>query len=162
MHSMNTDPTRVAFDLSKTVTAIASELGFAPTRVRGTIDLLSDGSTIPFIARYRKERTGGLDEVQIGAVEDALTAATELIDRKNRVLKSLFQQGVRDSALEHAPKSKRLAFLRPIWASSFSPRPPIGRRSLESIRGLEPDVRSSSSTPRASSWLIRPCIRPPR
>lgn len=102
MDSMNTDPTRVAFDLSKTVTAIASELGFAPTTVRGTIDLLSDGSTIPFIARYRKERTGGLDEVQIGAVEDALAAATELIDRKNRVLKSLFQQGVRDRALEHA------------------------------------------------------------
>ena len=99
---MSTDPTRVPFDLSRTVTAIASELGLAPKRVRGAVDLLSDGCTIPFIARYRKERTGGLDEVQIGAVEDALAAATELIERKNRVLKSIFQQGVGDSELEHA------------------------------------------------------------
>ena len=99
---MSADPTRVSFDLSRTVTAIASELGIASTQVRGAVDLLSDGCTIPFIARYRKESTGGLNEVQIGAVEDALAAATELIDRKNRVLKSIFQQGVRDRELEHA------------------------------------------------------------
>ena len=102
MDAMSADPTRVSFDLSKTVTAIASELGIAPTQVRGAVDLLSDGCTIPFIARYRKESTGGLNEVQIGAVEDTLAAATELIDRKNRVLKSIFQQGVRDRELEHA------------------------------------------------------------
>ena len=99
---MSADPTRVSFDLSRTVTAIASELGIAPTQVSGAVDLLSDGCTIPFIARYRKESTGGLNEVQIGAVEDARATATELIDRKNRVLKSIFQQGVRDRELEHA------------------------------------------------------------
>ena len=99
---MSADPTRVSFDLSRTVTKIASELGIAPTQVRGAVDLLSDGCTIPFIARYRKESTVGLNEVQIGAVEDALAAATELIDRKNRALKSIFQQGVRDRELEHA------------------------------------------------------------
>ena len=102
MDAMSANQTRVSFDLSRTVTAIASELGIAPKRVRGAVDLLSDGCTIPFIARYRKESTGGLNEVQIGAVEDALAAATELIDRKNRVLKSIFQQGVRDRELEHA------------------------------------------------------------
>ena len=102
MDAMSADPTRVSFDLSRTVTAIASMLGIAPKRVRGAVDLLSDGCTIPFIARYRKESTGGLNEVQIGVVEDALAAATELIDRKNRVLKSIFQQGVRDRELEHA------------------------------------------------------------
>ena len=99
---MSADPTRVSIDLSRTVTAMASDLGIAPTQVRGAVDLLSDGCTIPFIARYRKESTGGLNEVQIGAVEDALAAATELIERKNRVLKSIFQQGVRDRELEHA------------------------------------------------------------
>ena len=102
MDAMSADPTRVSFDLSRTVTAIASELGIAPTQVRGAVDLLSGGCTIPFIARYRKESTGGLNEVQIGAVEDAVAAATELIDRKNRALKSIFQQGVRDRELEHA------------------------------------------------------------
>ena len=99
---MSADPTRVSFNLSRPVTAIASELGIAPPQVRGAVDLLSDGCTIPFIARYRKESTGGLNEVQIGAVEDARAAATELIDRKNRVLKSIFKQGVRDRELEHA------------------------------------------------------------
>jgi len=99
---MSATPTRVSFDLPRTVTAIASEFGIAPTQVRGAVDLLSDGCTIPFIARYRKESTGGLNEVQIGAVEDAVAAATELIDRKNRALKSIFQQGVRDRELEHA------------------------------------------------------------
>ena len=99
---MSANQTRVSFDLSRTVTAIASELGIAPKRVRGAVDLLSDGCTIPFVARYRKESTGGFDEVQIGAVEDALAAARELIDRKNRVLKSIFQQGVHDRELEHA------------------------------------------------------------
>ena len=102
MDTMSAEPTRVSFDLSRTVTAIASELGIAPTQFRGAVDLLSDGCTIPFIARYRKESTGGLNEVQIGAVEDAVAAATELIDRKNRALKSIFQQGVRDRELEHA------------------------------------------------------------
>jgi len=102
MDAMSATPTRVSFDLPRTVTAIASEFGIAPTQVRGAVDLLSDGCTIPFIARYRKESTGGLNEVQIGAVEDAVAAATELIDRKNRALKSIFQQGVRDRELEHA------------------------------------------------------------
>ena len=102
MDAMSATPTRVSFDLPRTVTAIASEFGIAPTQVRGAVDLLSDGCTIPFIARYRKESTGGLNEVQIGTVEDALAAATELIDRKNRALKSIFQQGVRDRELEHA------------------------------------------------------------
>ena len=102
MDAMSAAPARVSFDLSRTVTAIASEFGIAPTQVRGAVDLLSDGCTIPFIARYRKESTGGLNEVQIGAVEDALASATQLIDRKNRALKSIFQQGVRDRELEHA------------------------------------------------------------
>ena len=73
---MSAAPTRVSFDLSRTVTAIASEFGIAPTQVRGAVDLLSDGCTIPFIARYRKESTGGLNEVQVGGVEDALAADT--------------------------------------------------------------------------------------
>jgi len=109
MDTMSHNPTRVSFDLSGTVAAIAAELGLEPTKVRGAIDLLSNGGTIPFIARYRKENTGGLDEVEIGAIEDALTSAKELIDRKNRVLKSVFEQGVRNSELEHAIVTARHA-----------------------------------------------------
>ena len=98
---MSASPT-LSFDLSTAAAAIASELGLGSKKVRGAVELLSDGNTIPFIARYRKEDTGGLDEVQIGAVDDALTAAKELIDRKNRVLKSIFEQGALGRELERA------------------------------------------------------------
>jgi uncharacterized protein len=102
---MSASPAPVAFDPSAASSAIASRLGLGPEKVRAVITLLSDGNTIPFIARYRKEATGGLDEVQIGAVDDALTIATELIDRKNRVLKSIFDQGALDAELERAIRS---------------------------------------------------------
>ena len=102
MNSMSSRPTHIPFDLSQVATTIASQLGLVPKIVRGAVELLSDGNTIPFIARYRKENTGGLDEVQIGTVDDALTAARELIDRKNLVLKSISEQGALNRELERA------------------------------------------------------------
>ena len=92
----------VVFDPPTAAAAIASGLGLGPTQVRGAVSLLCDGNTIPFVARYRKEHTGGLDELQIGAIDDALTAAKELVDRKNRVLKSIFEQDALTRDLERA------------------------------------------------------------
>ena len=103
---MNASPT-LSFALSTATTAIASEFGLGSKQVRGAVELLSTGNTIPFIARYRKENTGGLDEVQIGAVDDALTTAQELIDRKNRALKSIFEQGALDRELERMLRAAR-------------------------------------------------------
>ena len=74
--------------------SIAKELGIPAKQVRAAIDLLNDGNTIPFIARYRKEATGGLDEVALRAIEDALEKATSLAARKVTVLKSIDGQGL--------------------------------------------------------------------
>src|SRR6202044_2996730 len=58
-----------------------------------TIELLDEGSTVPFIARYRKEATGNLDEVQIRAIEEKLAYFRELVSRKETILASIQEQG---------------------------------------------------------------------
>src|SRR5882757_887237 len=58
-----------------------------------TIELLDEGSTVPFIARYRKEVTGNLDEVQIRAIEEKLAYFRELEERRAPILKSIDEQG---------------------------------------------------------------------
>ncbi len=72
---------------------IARELGVAVAQVERTVALLADGATIPFIARYRKEATGNLDEVQIAAVDERRTYLTELDARKATVLGEIGKQG---------------------------------------------------------------------
>ena len=72
---------------------IASELGLARTQVATTVALFDDGNTIPFVARYRKEATGGLDEEQLRQVEARLEYLRRLAERKETVLKSIEEQG---------------------------------------------------------------------
>src|SRR5574344_955254 len=68
---------------------IAADLHLADNGVENTLKLLDEGCTIPFIARYRKERTGGLDEVQIAAISDRFDKLKELAKRKETVLKTI-------------------------------------------------------------------------
>ena len=75
------------------ISTIADELTLSSTRVQATINLLKQGDTIPFIARYRKEATGSLDEVAITAIRDRLNQLEELDARKAAVLKSLETHG---------------------------------------------------------------------
>ena len=63
-------------------TEIARELSIAPAQVRSTVELLQDGATVPFIARYRKERTGSLDETQIRQIEERWRYFSELVERR--------------------------------------------------------------------------------
>ncbi len=72
---------------------ISIELGLRPNQVANTIKLLEEGATVPFIARYRKEMTGSLDEVQIMAIKTRLHQLTELEKRKKAVLESISEQG---------------------------------------------------------------------
>ena len=72
---------------------ISSRIGVAATQVAATIALLNENATIPFIARYRKERTGSLDEVQITQVADEYHRFLELDDRKATILKTIEEQG---------------------------------------------------------------------
>ncbi|CAM3745704.1 Tex family protein [Smaragdicoccus niigatensis] len=79
---------------------IADELGCEEWQVKAAIDLLDGGSTVPFIARYRKEVTGGLDDAQLRTLEERLSYLRELEDRRKTVLDSIRSQGKLDAALE--------------------------------------------------------------
>ena len=72
---------------------IVEDSGLKTFQVENTVSLLKEGATVPFIARYRKERTGELDEVAIRDIEERLAYFTELEDRKLTVLKSVEEQG---------------------------------------------------------------------
>ena len=72
---------------------ISSRIGVAATQVAATIALLNENATIPFIARYRKERTGSLDEVQISSIAEEYHRFLELDDRKATILKTIEEQG---------------------------------------------------------------------
>ncbi len=73
---------------------ISVKLSVPVTAVRNTLDLLSNGSTVPFITRYRKEATGNLDEQQIRSIKDQQHYLNELQERKNTILKSIEEQGL--------------------------------------------------------------------
>ncbi|KAA6439183.1 RNA-binding transcriptional accessory protein [Dyadobacter flavalbus] len=72
---------------------IAQQTGISEKQVRNTVQLFEEGATLPFISRYRKEATGGLDEVQIGAIRDAWQKQQEVEKRREFILKSIEEQG---------------------------------------------------------------------
>ncbi len=79
--------------------AVATEQRLQLWQVRGALDLFADGATLPFIARYRKEATGGLDEVQLRAVRERAQYLEELESRRATILASIEEQGLLDDAL---------------------------------------------------------------
>ncbi len=79
---------------------IAEELGVREQQVAATVELLSGGATVPFIARYRKEITGGLDDAQLRTLDERLTYLRELEERRTVILESVREQGKLDAALE--------------------------------------------------------------
>ena len=72
---------------------IATALNIAVRQVENTLSLLEGGATIPFISRYRKEATGGLDEVQIGEIKERYDKLTDIAKRKETILKTIEEQG---------------------------------------------------------------------
>jgi uncharacterized protein len=72
---------------------IAAELGATPDQIKAAVKLLDGGATVPFIARYRKEITQGLDDIQLRKLEQRLGYLRELEDRRAVILKSIFEQG---------------------------------------------------------------------
>ena len=79
---------------------IAERLGLRERQVQGTLTLLDGGATIPFIARYRKERTGALDEVQIAAIAEQNDKLKDLVKRKETVVNTITEQGKMTPELE--------------------------------------------------------------
>lgn len=81
------------FDLTRVVLQISTGLNLAARQIRNTVELLDSGNTIPFIARYRKEATKGLDEIQLRAIEDMLDRMRDLAHRKTTILKTIQSNG---------------------------------------------------------------------
>ena len=116
---------------------IGSELHLQEHAVENTLKLLDEGCTIPFISRYRKERTGGLDEVQITAISNRLTGLQEIAKRKETVVKTITEQGKMTAELQ-----KRI---NDCWESTtlediYLPYKPKRRTRAQVAReqGLEP------------------------
>lgn len=104
------DPTSLV--LEKILLQIAAELKVRPAQVNAAVDLLDGGATVPFIARYRKEATDGLDDIQLRELEARLTYLRELEERRAAVLKSIEEQGKLTpelrAAVEAAPTKQEL------------------------------------------------------
>ncbi|WP_137810685.1 MULTISPECIES: Tex family protein [unclassified Gordonia (in: high G+C Gram-positive bacteria)] len=85
---------------SRIASAIATELGVGAGQVRSAIELLDGGSTVPFVARYRKEATGGLDDAQLRTLDERLGYLRDLEARRQAVRESIAAQGKLDAALD--------------------------------------------------------------
>ena len=98
--------------MDKIVTQIAAELSVRPGQVLATIELLDGGATVPFIARYRKEATDGLDDVQLRTLHERLGYLRELEERRQTVLRSVQEQGKLtpelQAAIEAVPTKQEL------------------------------------------------------
>ena len=79
---------------------IADELGVRPHQVAAAVDLIDGGATVPFIARYRKEATGALDDAQLRTLEERLRYLRELEERLAVVLEDIRKHGKFDEALD--------------------------------------------------------------
>ncbi|MDP9035075.1 MAG: RNA-binding transcriptional accessory protein [Myxococcota bacterium] len=116
---------------------VAAETGLPPNAVRAVVRMLAEGGTVPFISRYRKERTGGLDEVQIRAIEEKHAYTVELEARRSIVLSAIESHGKLTPALR--------AQIESCWVKSalediylpFKPKRRT-RAMMARERGLEP------------------------
>ncbi|MGB8336461.1 MAG: Tex family protein [Desulfobacterales bacterium] len=122
------------------IATISAELNIATKQIDAVADLLAQGGTVPFIARYRKEATGSLDEVAITAIRDRLHQLEELDVRKAAVLKSLETNGhLTDELKEQVSAAPTLAVLEDLYLP-FRPK----RRTKATVareKGLEPLAR---------------------
>ena len=116
---------------------IAGQLNLGPRQVEKTIELLEEGATIPFIARYRKEVTGGLNEVQITAIRDLLLKLKELDKRREAILASITEQGKMTPELEKQILSaSNMTELEDLYLPYKPKRRTRATMAIE--RGLEP------------------------
>ncbi len=119
---------------------VARELGLKPSQVQAVAALLEDNATVPFIARYRKEATGSLDEVAIVAVRDRLRQLKELDERRAAILKSLDERGLLTPELEQdIQAAATLGALEDLYLPYRPKRRTRGMMAKE--KGLEPLAR---------------------
>ncbi|GFE56260.1 Tex family protein [Geobacter sp. AOG1] len=123
--------------LATIITSIIDETGLKPFQVQQTVALLREGSTVPFIARYRKEQTGELDEVQIRTIEERYGYFSELEERKGTIIATIGEQGKLTPELRARIEATRLKTELEDLYLPYKPK----RRTKATIareRGLEP------------------------
>ena len=123
------------------ITKVAGELGLHGKQVQAVSDLLDQGSTVPFIARYRKEATGSLDEVVIAAIRDRMAHLIELDKRRESILKTLVESGkLTDEIRSKILAAETVAVLEDIYLP-YRPKRRT-RATMAQERGLEPLART--------------------
>jgi len=123
--------------LEKYIPKITQELKLQPRQVAATALLLEEGATVPFIARYRKERTGELDEVQIAAIRDRLEQLTELDKRRESIVSSLTERKLLSGELQaKIDAAETLTTLEDIYLP-FRPKKRT-KSTIAKEKGLEP------------------------
>ncbi|KAB2905371.1 MAG: RNA-binding transcriptional accessory protein [Anaerolineae bacterium] len=128
---------------------IASKLSLRPTQVAATIRLLDEGNTIPFIARYRKELTDGLDEEQLRQLHDLLDSLRKVDDRRDTIIHSIEAQGkMTPDLLRKIEAAETLTELEDIYQPHKPKR--RTRASIARERGLEPLANLILEQPRTS------------
>jgi uncharacterized protein len=125
---------------------IATELGVSIGQVSAAVDLLGEGATVPFIARYRKEKTGGLDDTQLRKLDERLGYLRELEERRATVLKSIEEQGKLTPELS---RSIAGAATKVELEDLYAPYKPKRRTKAQIAReaGLEPLSESLLANP---------------
>ena len=119
------------------ITIIATQLNLGSRQVEKTIQLLEGGATVPFIARYRKEATGNLNEVQIAAIRDILLKLKEIDKRREAIMQSIEQQGkMSDDLHDKLMKAESLTELEDLYMPYKPKRKTRATMAIE--RGLEP------------------------
>jgi Transcriptional accessory protein len=123
--------------IEKYIKKITEELNLQPRQVAATALLLEEGATIPFIARYRKERTGELDEVQITAIRDRIEQLTELDKRRDAIVSSLTERKLLTPELQaKIEAAETMATLEDIYLP-FRPKKRT-KATVAREKGLEP------------------------
>ncbi len=116
---------------------IAKELNIKNEQVKEVVTMFGEGATIPFIARYRKEKTGGLDEEQLREIEDRLNYLTILEERKETILKSIEEQGkLTDELKAKIENSTKLQEVEDLYLP-YKPKRKT-RGTIAKAKGLEP------------------------
>lgn len=126
---------------------IASEMNVRPQQIAVSVALMDEGATVPFIARYRKEVTGGLDDTQLRNIEERLLYLRELEERRGAILKSIHDQGKLTDALV---KAINAADTKQLLEDLYLPYKPRRRTKAMIAReaGLEPLARSLMTDPK--------------
>ncbi len=128
-------------DLPRLALVLASELKLRPQALEAVARLLDEGATVPFLARYRKEVSGGLDEVAIAAIRDGLERLRELEKRRAAIHASLVERGLLTPALDAAiAKARQLAELEDLYLPYRPKRRTRAQQARE--RGLAPLAES--------------------